>query len=130
MVQVPIPIMVEILRGNVNPVLARIIIDVLGLSPEAIVRFTDLNRTLQENEDAGAKSLVHVVGPPWRALDIGGRYMTEDEMDFMCDAINAIYVYDPRRPKKPVAYCKPHGKGPHVHVQVHPNTRRRDGQPV
>ena len=41
------------------------------------------------------------------------------------DFINGIWSYDPERPSKKVAIFHDVGQGLHLHLQVHPNTRRR-----
>lgn len=98
-------------------------------------RFMYLSRiwsTEDENEAAGARTLIHTVGPPYRAADVSGKNLTGgvDERWELCGAIakrvNRRWAYDPNRPGRfSVAYAKPHGSGPHIHLQVHPNTRRR-----
>jgi len=41
-------------------------------------------------------------------------------------AIDDTFDYDPDRPGQfPVAYARPHGTGPHIHLQTHLNTVRR-----
>lgn len=41
------------------------------------------------------------------------------------DRVNRVFTYDPDRPHLLVVVAKPHGTAPHLHIQVHPNTRRR-----
>jgi len=90
---------------------------------------TSVHRSKEQNDLAGAKSLIHVVGPPYRAMDISLRGLTggQEKAEAICELLNDLWVYDYTRPTKPVAYAKPHGTGPHIHLQVHPNTRQRAG---
>jgi len=39
--------------------------------------------------------------------------------------INSRWVYDPRRESLAVCICHDTGRGLHLHLQVHPETRRR-----
>jgi len=58
---------------------------------------------------------------PLRAMDLRCRdALTGSEIE---SAINAIWIYDPSRPR--INVCKFHdvGYGPHIHIQVHPKTR-------
>ena len=38
--------------------------------------------------------------------------------------VNRAYQYDPERPHKQCAIFHDSGQGPHLHLQVHPNTRQ------
>jgi len=67
---------------------------------------------------------------PCRGLDL--REWVFDDPQAICDKINKIWEYDAKRPKKFVAKIhisksKWAGAHPakHIHLQVHPNTRRR-----
>lgn len=88
----------------------------------------DIHRTDEENVAAEAKTPIHVVGPPFRAIDVRVTQLPGDPQA-NADAIGAKirdrYVYDPDRPTMVVAYTQPHGNGPHVHLQSHQNTRLR-----
>lgn len=84
---------------------------------------TSIYRTLEENRAAKAKSIVHCV-TPHRAADIRVWGMSAKLLQQVVTELNARWQYDPTRPRYPVAYSEPHGTGPHLHVQVHPNTRR------
>lgn len=61
----------------------------------------------------------------WRALDVRTKDVDRDAVEDAVEHLNAEWVYDPRRLRLSVAYAKPHGSGPHLHLQVHPSTRRR-----
>jgi hypothetical protein len=62
---------------------------------------------------------------PLRAWDLKCRDSVEGER--IEDEVNERWIYDPDRPKFKV--CLYHenrsGRGKHLHIQVHPNTRRR-----
>lgn len=86
------------------------------------------DRKIKGKTKANYKRGVHTVGPPYRAMDISVYTLGSDwpqEVQRLADIINEMFVYDPARPNKVVCYVKPHGTGPHIHLQVHPNTRRR-----
>jgi len=96
--------------------------------PIAEMYVGDIYRTNEENIAADAKSLIHVVGPPYRAIDLHVTNLSGDPQknaDAIGALVNARYIYDPARPEKLVAFTQPHGTGPHVHLQVHPNTALR-----
>lgn len=84
---------------------------------------TSIWRTVAENTAAGAKTLIHTVGPPYRAVDVGDRPLTAVELIVALATVNKRWIYDPTRPNIPVAYGQPHGTGPHIHFQVHQSTR-------
>ncbi len=90
----------------------------------------DIHRSKEENDAAGAKTPIHVVGPPYRAIDVRVLNLGRDPQaaaDALGARINARYVYDPTRPEMVVAYTVPHGTGPHLHLQVNPRTDFRPG---
>lgn len=113
---------------SLEPRLLSLFSNMVNLWPDGYLRVTSINRSKKQNELSGAKSLIHVVGPPYRAMDISIHGLTggQEKAQEMCDLLNDIFVYDPQRPTKPVAYCKPHGTGPHIHLQVHPRTRLKE----
>ena len=57
----------------------------------------------------------------WRAVDIRTRDRDSRDVDILAAFVNGRWIYDPSRPTKVVAYSKPHGTGPHCHVQSFPN---------
>ena len=117
--------LLEILAGNLHPAMVKVLSFVINLWPEAYIRITSMNRSRAENKAAGAKSLIHVIGPPWRSVDIGGALLKQEEIDHIADLVNEAFSYDPKRPGKyKVAYGAKHGSGKHLHLQVHDNTRR------
>jgi hypothetical protein len=110
---------------SLDPNLLAIFSHLVNLWVDGTIEITSVHRTREQNKRAGAKTLIHVVGPPYRAMDISIRTLTggQEKAQAICDLLNDLWAYDPFRPDKPVAYCKPHGTGPHIHIQVHPNTR-------
>jgi len=79
-------------------------------------------RSRLENAKVGAKTLIHTVGPPYRAVDADVCGWSKAEIMEVCAAINRRWQYDPTRPNIPAAYGEKHGTGPHIHFQVHANT--------
>ncbi len=110
-----------------HPKLQEVLIDILTIWPVEECVVTSIHRTEKENKAAGARTRIHVVGPPYRAIDLritnlGNSFQVQAEE--IADTINAIWQYDPTRENLNVFYVKPHGSGPHGHCQVHPNTVR------
>ena len=108
--------------------LREILKDLLIMWPAPQMAITCIHRTEEENRLAMARSLIHVVGPPYRAIDIRVRNLGEnfqEEADSLAHRVNTFWQYDPTRPNKPTAYAKVHGTGPHIHLQTHPRTRRK-----
>ena len=114
-----------------HPTLREIIADVVDNWPAEYCQLNDIHRSFAENEKAGAKTQIHVQGPPWRAADFGARDLGRtagqawDAVAAIADKINAIWIYDPARPAMQVAVSSQHGTGPHLHVQVCATTQRR-----
>lgn len=112
--------------GSLDPVLYHILWDMLdGRFPGDVARVTCIWRNQNEEQAAGGQSGIHTCGPPYRAVDIGGREFSQAQLDTLAIHMNALWKYDPARPEMVVCYVKPHGTGAHAHLQVHPNTRRR-----
>jgi len=61
------------------------------------------------------------VHPAYRAIDIRTRDQDPAVVACLVSYLNGKYIYDPSRPTKVVAYSKPHGTGPHCHIQSFPN---------
>lgn len=102
--------------------------DALELWPGPELYVTRIHSTEEENEALGARTQIHVVGPPFRALDsrirnLGRGY--QERAEVFAREINERWIYDPDRPNLRVASAAVHGTGPHVHWQVHGNTIRR-----
>lgn len=102
----------------------------VNLWPAASLYITSIFRTRRADRKLGGSG-VHAT-KPHRAIDVSIRVLNTDpkvaqEMaEKMCEVLNSLWIYDPTRPAKPVVYCKPHGTGPHIHLQVHPLSRRRE----
>ena len=89
------------------------------------MEISSVYRTEEENTAAGAKTKIHCT-VPHRALDLAGVGIPQARMDAIADQAKQHWTYDPSRShlKLSVVYAKPHGTGPHFHLQVHPNTIR------
>lgn len=70
------------------------------------------------NGDTG----VHGYG---RGLDFRTHHLSIDEINTLCSVINERWCYDPARPEMVCLMYHDVGKGPHLHLQVHPNTKER-----
>lgn len=95
-------------------------------APGQPCRVVCIHRTPEEERAAGGQTGIHTQGPPHRAIDVGGANLTQAQIDLACRAINLRWEYDSERPTKQVAFGVPHGTGPHIHLQVHPATCRRE----
>ncbi len=84
---------------------------------------TSMWRSLEENRAAKAKTRIHCQ-MPIRACDIRIRDVDQSLVELVGKAVNARFQYDKRQPAMRVAIWALHGTGPHVHLQVHPNTKR------
>lgn len=111
---------------------------VMPLWPARVLRVTDIGRTEAERVALEARtgqrvSRVHVhrltdaegVDRYWRAIDLAWDDVPRSSWSEIGRAVNAAWEYDPRRPDKECALWADHGTGPHLHLQVHPFTRRR-----
>lgn len=116
--------LLEIVAGNLHPMLKKVLVQAVNLWPEETVRFTSLNRSREEDRRLGASG-IHSAGPPWRALDIGGRFVEQEQINEVAAVLNDIWEYDHTRPHLKVAVANQHGTGRHLHLQVHDNTGRR-----
>lgn len=63
---------------------------------------------------------------PVRAVDIRSKCYDGDLAARIRDEINARWEYDSNRPQMKCAIIHDVGEGVHFHVQVHPNTTKRD----
>lgn len=75
--------------------------------------------SLYRPEDSGIHNSI-----PLRALDARCRNNVIGKA--LEDEINHKWIYDPQRPQFKVAIYHNKGKGYHLHIQVHPRTRRRE----
>ena len=99
---------------------------VLGIQPllAEIVDFTRAQFGLDTITSAfrAGDSGVHGTSP-LRAIDLRCREASLGNM--IAAEINHRWIYDPSRPMKVCAICHDTGLGMHLHLQVHPQTRRR-----
>ncbi len=61
----------------------------------------------------------------WRAVDVRTREVDEALVKVVTFKLNARWQYDPARPDLVCVVHKPHGTGPHLHVQSHGATHIR-----
>jgi len=108
-----------------DPRLQLMLLDVAGLWPQVTLRFTSVHRSLEENAAANAETLIHVEGPPYRAVDISVAGVGQVNADRIAAAINRKWEYDDTRPTLRCAVSAPHGTGSHIHLQSHPRTKIR-----
>lgn len=115
---------------DLNPMLQRAFWFVASIWPLDTLRITSIYRTPEHDRHIKKKSVedyvrgIHTVGPPYRSIDISVTGLTSAMLADVAERVNAAFDYDTKRPSKFVCYVKPHGTGPHIHLQVHPNTRR------
>jgi len=83
-----------------------------------VVRYSETVFTLGF-EDRSYPSVHSTI--PFRAADIRSRGY--DDSQAVEDDINAHWEYDRMRPRKKCADWKDSGRGYHIHLQVHENTR-------
>jgi hypothetical protein len=116
---------------KLNKTLHTIFQQLCQIWPSHKLRITSIDRTIEEDKALNASG-IHAAGPPWRAIDIGIHELEADlersqgVANELCAQINKVWAYDPSRSHLTVAYCKPHGSGPHLHLQVHTRTKLRD----
>ncbi len=111
--------------SSLHPTLMKILDDLLAAWPGKNMIVTSIYRTREEDQELGGSGVHATI--PHRAIDIRVSNLSGDfqaKAEEVADIINAFWTYDTERPTKNVAISKVHGTGPHVHVQVHPRTRR------
>ena len=104
-----------------HAMLARIVDDFSDTAYEDfgwLPRMTSFIRSLEEDKELGGSG----IHPTGRAADFRTRGIPRTAVSAMVSYLNGKYQYDPSRPAKPIAYAKPHGNGPHLHIQVHDAT--------
>ena len=62
-----------------------------------------------------------------RGIDVRSYRLEWEQIEELLSVLNSKWVYDPTRPNKKVLIYHDVGRGPHLHLQVHPNTRLREG---
>lgn len=111
---------------NAESMLKEITLAAVKIWPIPTCEMTSMRRKPSENKRAGAKTTIHVTarGGKHRAADLRTKTFKDQaiQTELICHIINEQYTYDPARPKLKVAIGKTHGSGPHIHLQVHPNT--------
>lgn len=113
-----------------NPILADVLADAILIAARLGWRLvlTCIWRTRAEDR-ALKGSGVH---PAWRAVDFRTRDVRPALVADLKRGLDERWVYDPMRidpvtgeSTYPLCYVKPHGTGPHFHLQVHPETVKR-----
>lgn len=61
-----------------------------------------------------------------RAVDLRSHQLELEQVISLCKTVNDKWVYDPKRPHMQVILFHDVGRGPHLHIQVHPNTILRE----
>ena len=51
--------------------------------------------------------------------------LTDEQIESICNQLNSKYQYDSERPDKECLIHHDTGRGPHFHLQSHPNTKLR-----
>ena len=115
---------------RLNPTLSEILIDLLDhIPPEYEVILTSLDRTAAEDAALGGSGIHSDASIGWRAVDIAilkdGKGVSNDIYEPIAAAINNRWEYDAKRPNMLCCFAKPHGTGPHFHLQVHLTSRKR-----
>ena len=116
---------------HLHPTLWEVLEDCIQHWPGEQMEVTCIYRNREEEKAAGGKSGVHVT-EPHRAADLRIKNLGEGfkkKALALAETINSLWIYDDindeKRKNLNVAYAKPHGTGPHVHIQVHSRTVRR-----
>lgn len=91
---------------------------ILGMQRGWFPLLTCIYRTYKEDVELGGSGL-HLA---WRAVDVRTHDQDPAVVSEVCGVLNRRWVYDPDRPALNVALNRPHGTGPHVHIQAHPYT--------
>ena len=107
--------------ASIGPMLREVVLFILE---SACPSDRDMIVTRIAERDANQKTEVHTDGPPHRAIDFRISHLPWQTAERIAGKINAAFQYDPTRPDKHVAVLHDAGSGNHLHVQVHPNTRR------
>lgn len=107
--------------GKINPVVFAIVSELEELACN-YVQWEPLITCVYRTQDEDAAVNGHGVHTAWRAIDIRHFDVPEEDWRSICHLLNRKWIYDPNRPDMVVAYFEPHGTGPHIHIQSHPNT--------
>lgn len=98
------------------------IIDIFRTQAEEAA--TDAASTLGAGRRPGTRS-PHAF---WLAADLRTRGVPEEAVRGLDRWINARWIYDPARPEMQVSDIRPHGTGPHMHLQAKPGMTRLRGE--
>lgn len=63
---------------------------------------------------------------PCRGLDLRSWIYTTEELEYIEKTINTLWTYDHGRPDMRCLIVHDVGKGQHIHLQVHPQSLRKD----
>lgn len=101
-----------LLEKSYASLLIELILDVLSITTNIVV-------TEGWREGKGVHSTI-----PCRAIDLRFWIYSYKELQKIMREINNRWVYDPQRPTMECMILHDTGGGIHIHLQVHPNTRR------
>lgn len=111
--------------SRLNPLLKRIVSESAnastGLGWVGDFMLTSIYRTPEEDKAYGGTG-VHTA---WRAVDVRTSGQSAAAIAAVTKFANDKWIYDPARPKLEVCDSSPHGTGPHLHFQTHPQTEAR-----
>jgi hypothetical protein len=108
---------------TLNPLLRRIVTKYASIAASLGWNWTITSVWRSRAEDAELEGTgIHCES---RAADIRTKDAPPGAQADVVAQINNEWEYDPARPNLLVAYDKPHGDGPHLHLQVHYRTRLR-----
>lgn len=96
---------------GIHPHLAEMLLDISRVYGRVVV--TSSHR----RGDKGVHGCI-----PSRGVDIRSRGFNPEGI---CRLINRTWTYDPERPDKQCALYHDMGRGPHIHLQCHPNTIKK-----
>lgn len=115
-----------------NPILADVLADAILIAARLGWRLVITSVYRNRREDIAVGGTGRGVHTLWRAVDIRTRDVRARLVADLKMQLDARWIYDPTRldpttgqSTYPLAYAKPHGTGPHLHLQVHPRTGRR-----
>lgn len=113
-----------------EPRLVSILCDMLEIWPAETCNVTSIYRTPEEEDQieratGHPTSRIHTAPRPHRAIDLSVRGLSSSDCETMARAVNSRWTYDPQRPQLRCVVWKPHGTGPHFHLQTHERTLKR-----
>lgn len=101
-----------LLLKEYHPLLIEIVLDVLFIAFDIVV-----------TEGWRKGNGVHST-EPCRGIDLRSWIYSPSKIKEINDYINSRWVYDIKRPTMECCIIHDVGKGVHIHLQVHPNTKR------